>query len=345
LSCSNIIRNAIFALVLLGGNPVWAQSTVTVIGPITPGDVAQFSSTTIIKDGGFPAAGGSSGQILIGQGIGTPPIWFTLSGDATLSSSGVLTINPGAVTLAKMANGAAFSLLGNFTGSAAAPQYSTLSALTNKALPAGTDLVLIQDQAASGQLKNVQVSTLASAAGVTSIAGNTGAFTLNSASGLTNTVNDIKCQQGSSSQLGCVEVDNVTIQAAAGVISAKSTPVTNSLGADVLMNVSANYFDGPSVAQGTTGTWWASGTVSVLDTAGGALIYCKLWDGTTVIASAAVNTPGASNIEPIALSGFLSSPAANIKISCRDITATTGKIIFNTTGNSKDSTISAHRLQ
>src|SRR2546426_953355 len=39
------------------------------------------------------------------------------------------------------------------------------------------------------------------------------------------------------------------------------TPITNSLGADVALNNTANYFDGPSVAQGTSGTWFASGTV------------------------------------------------------------------------------------
>lgn len=130
-----------------------------------------------------------------------------------------------------------------------------------------------------------------------------------------------------------------------GTLAVSLSLLTNSLGADVLLNNTANYFDGPSVAQGTTGTWWADGTVTVLDTANSANIYCKLWDGTTVIASSqmyAVNVLGAYSIS---LHGYLASPAGNIRISCRDITLTTGKIVFNNTGNSKDSTISVHRVQ
>ncbi len=120
-------------------------------------------------------------------------------------------------------------------------------------------------------------------------------------------------------------------------------PITNSLGADVNLNNTANYFDGPSVAQGSTGTWFVSGLVSVTDV-GSAEFYAKLWDGTTVIASGSVTVGGANQRQNIALSGFISSPAGNLRISVRDITLTTGKISFNTTGNSKDSTITAIRI-
>jgi hypothetical protein len=121
-------------------------------------------------------------------------------------------------------------------------------------------------------------------------------------------------------------------------------PITNSLGADVALNNISNYFDGPSIAQGTSGTWFVSGTVCVTDTAGGASHFVKLWDGTTVIASARVNTPSASITSVVALSGYLASPAGNLRISVRDTTSTSGKIIFNESGNSKDSTISAIRI-
>jgi hypothetical protein len=120
---------------------------------------------------------------------------------------------------------------------------------------------------------------------------------------------------------------------------------TNSLGADVLLNNTANYFDGPSVAQGTSGTWFASGTVTLIDTGVAANINCKLWDGTTVIASTNITTPAANFVVSESLSGYLASPAANLKISCKDAQATTGKILFNGTANSKDSTITAFRIQ
>lgn len=122
------------------------------------------------------------------------------------------------------------------------------------------------------------------------------------------------------------------------------TPVTNSLSGDVALNNTGTYSDGPSVSAGSSGTVFATGTVSLVDTAGTAAFYCKLWDGATIIATAATTNNGATNPIALSLSGYLASPAGNIRISCRDISATTGKILFNQTGNSKDSTISAYRI-
>lgn len=122
------------------------------------------------------------------------------------------------------------------------------------------------------------------------------------------------------------------------------TPITNSLSGDVALNNTANYFDGPSVAQGTTGTWFASGTVTLTDTTGVSNLQAKLWDGTTVIASGFTQNVQASGNVIIALSGYLAAPAGNIRISVKDSTNATGKIVFNATGNSKDSTITAIRI-
>lgn len=120
------------------------------------------------------------------------------------------------------------------------------------------------------------------------------------------------------------------------------TPITNSLGGDVNLTSTALYFDGPSVAQGTTGTWFASGTVTVND-ASAAGYFAKLWDGTSTYASAAISlAAGANGI--FTLSGTIPNPLGNIRISVRDASNATGKIIFNATGNSKDSTIIAMRV-
>ena len=123
-----------------------------------------------------------------------------------------------------------------------------------------------------------------------------------------------------------------------------ASTITNSLGADVALNNIANYFDGPSVAQGTVGTWDVSGTVTLSDTAGAAAFDCKLWDGTTVIASCRHIQNVANNPISVCLSGRLASPAGNLRISVIDISSTSGKIAFNLTGNSKDSTITAIRI-
>jgi len=120
--------------------------------------------------------------------------------------------------------------------------------------------------------------------------------------------------------------------------SVAASPITNSLGADVALNNTALYFDGPSIAQGTTGTWFVSGTVTIL-TLG--RVDVKLWDGTTVIASTQC---GYVNKNTISLSGYIANPAANLRISVNDSITTGGHIKFDASGNSKDSTITAFRI-
>lgn len=129
-----------------------------------------------------------------------------------------------------------------------------------------------------------------------------------------------------------------------GSLSVLLSKLTASLGADVTLNNTGTYFDGPSVAQGTTGTWMAFGIVTLIDTAGVAAFDCKLWDGTTVIASGRTVNFSAGAVVSLSLAGYLASPAGNIRISCKDLTSTSGAIKFNSTGNSKDSTVSVVRI-
>ena len=119
--------------------------------------------------------------------------------------------------------------------------------------------------------------------------------------------------------------------------------ITNSLSGDVSISSTSTFFDGPSVAQGTSGTWFASGRITVTSTTTDGF-YAKLWDGTTVIDSAWVTNNVANAGMAIPLSGCLASPAANIKISVENITSTNGKIVYNQTGLSKDSTLTAIRI-
>lgn len=213
-----------------------------------------------------------------------------------------------------------------------------LSAIQNGVTAASAFVKQLQ-----GSVNNIssQLTTLQSS-GVKSIAGNIGAFTLNGTSGLTNTVNDIKISPASTSQFGSVKVDGTTITAVGGVISAIGTRFTTSLSSDVALNNVGTYFDGPTIAQGSSGVWWASGTATVGDT-GAAAFQAKLWDGTNIIASTEVFAL-ANGTAAVPLSGFIVNPSSNIRISVKDISATTGTIQFNHSGNSKDSTISAFRI-
>jgi len=136
--------------------------------------------------------------------------------------------------------------------------------------------------------------------------------------------------------------------AVTGTLTGSATmfsPITNSLSGNVALNNTANYFTGPTVAQGSTGTWFASGTVVVLDSAAGAIFDVKLWDGTTVIAEARVTTTAANQEQSASVSGFITSPASNIRISVRDVVSTNGQIRFNSNSDgSKTATITAFRI-
>lgn len=126
-------------------------------------------------------------------------------------------------------------------------------------------------------------------------------------------------------------------------IAAMQTALTASLLADVALNNTANYFDGPSVAQGSTGTWLAIGGATISGSSGDT-IDAKLWDGTTVIDSRSASV-GANGIGSISLAGLIASPAGNLRISCRNASNTAGSMKFNASGNSKDSTLTALRIK
>lgn len=129
------------------------------------------------------------------------------------------------------------------------------------------------------------------------------------------------------------------------VIGGTLPSIRNVLSGTVSLSNTANYYDGPSVAQGTVGTWYVSGAVSVYDSAGAATIFVKLWDGTTEIASGIAETSGANKSVLMHLSGLITSPAGNLRISARDSTATTGVIQDSSTGITKMSNVTAIRIK
>lgn len=119
-------------------------------------------------------------------------------------------------------------------------------------------------------------------------------------------------------------------------------PITNSLAADVSCNVAANFFDAASVSQGSVGTWFVSGHVLIFNTAV-SLGAAKLWDGTTVISSAGLYVVGGQQ-QIVHLSGFISAPAGNLRISVNQSSNTSGVLRANNSGSGKDSTITAIRI-
>lgn len=170
------------------------------------------------------------------------------------------------------------------------------------------------------------------AANTTSLATNTTNITTNTTNIATNTA-----------AITALQTAGTGLANSGGSLAVSLSKITASLGADVALNAST-YTDGPSVAQGTSGTWFVSGTVTVVDTSAARNINFKLWDGTTVIASCTVSTAGANFSDCATLSGFIASPAGNLRISCISASGTTAKLQFNQSGNSKDCTITAVRI-
>lgn len=120
--------------------------------------------------------------------------------------------------------------------------------------------------------------------------------------------------------------------------------ITASLSGDVALNNTGTYFTGPTVAQGTVGTWFASGTVTLQDTAGAASFFVQLTDGTTTFGSTTVNSAGVGAITTASVSGVKANPAGNIRIMVKDVSSTSGKILFNQTSLNLDATVTAIRV-
>ncbi len=335
---------------------------VTVIGPITPGDCTAFNSTTVLKDGGIPcgaghfanptgavglavvngvastamrsdaapplsasvqsALTGTNGQILVGTG-GFGFASIVLGGDCTFTSPNIVCTKTGGVNFGPFATQAApCSIAQGCTGQITA----TLGFQALAPVPTRAGDVIYWNGSA-------WVTLAGNNSGTQTLTENSSGVPSWSAAG-SGSVTSVTCGTGLSGGTFTTS----------GTCAVNLTSFINSLGADVNLNNTGTYFDGPSVAQGTSGIWYASGTITATDTAT-ANINCKLWDGTTVMASTNLNINGAGGNFSASLSGVITTPAANIRISCKDASTVNGKMIFNFTGNSKDSTVTAHRIQ
>lgn len=245
--------------------------------------------------------------------------------DATNASN----IGSGNLNILRFPSIAANTMIANWTASGAVPLANTIPACANDGAHAlvyinGTGLQCESITAGSGNVSAVATPV------ANQIAQWTGSLTI----------------QGVNLNTLLVAGNGINITGTTTpTIAVTLTRANNILGANVALNNTSNFFDGPSMAQGTSGTWYASGTVTVTDTAGAANIDCKLWDGTTVISSARSSINVINFFTASSLSGFITSPAGNIRISCKDNASTSGIIIFNQSGTSKDSSVWGIQIQ
>ncbi len=124
------------------------------------------------------------------------------------------------------------------------------------------------------------------------------------------------------------------------------TLITNS--ASTATTLTTLFKDGPTVAQGTTGLWFASGQITLMSTSANTIMG-RLWDGTSVIASGVVTVAGVNFRATLPLSGFILNPVGNIRISARFLTGAGNTSILATDAGfvddtGVDSTITAIRI-
>jgi hypothetical protein len=112
------------------------------------------------------------------------------------------------------------------------------------------------------------------------------------------------------------------------------------LGSNVALSSAGTFVDIISVAQGSSGTWWATVNIENAESAGD-ILTCKLWDGSTVFNSLAAGS--STNFDHFSMSGIITSPSGNIKLTCKsnngDIT-----IYNNASGLANDTNLTVVRL-
>lgn len=165
------VNNGLATLTLSAALTTTGTGTPTLTFPNTTGYTYTFqgSSDTMV---GRATTDTLTNKTLTAPAIAGGALSGTFSGTPTLSGANF-------VTLANIVQDpTGYSLLGNTASGSANYVPFAIGALTQKVSPAGTDLILIQDQAASGQLKYATVSAVAAGATVASVNTATGAVVL-----------------------------------------------------------------------------------------------------------------------------------------------------------------------
>jgi hypothetical protein len=129
-----------------------------------------------------------------------------------------------------------------------------------------------------------------------------------------------------------------------------NTGATTFLGADVALNNTANFFNGPNTGSiGASGqVWFITATGTYTDTAGAATVVLAIFDGSAYIASSVASVPATSFMASHTLSAVVTlSAATTFTLRARDASSTSG--VLQTSGSvsaiaNKATSITAVRL-
>jgi hypothetical protein len=261
-----------------------------------------------------------------------------MTGDVT-SVGNATTIGSNKVTNAKLATAADGTIKSNISGSTAAPSDNTITSVLDKLFGTTRGSVIYRGASSWAAMTpgtpGQFLTTQGAGANPNWSSGGAGTGTVTSV-GLTNSYG--------------LTITSSPITAAGNINAEVGLSSTNGvLGSDVSLNNTSTFFDGPSMAQGSTGKWYACGTITLQDISNSSSnINVRLWDGATipVMASTVVTTQsGNPNARvSVTLCGIIANPAGNIRISAKDTSATTGVIKANQSGDAMDGTIYGFRL-
>ena len=116
------------------------------------------------------------------------------------------------------------------------------------------------------------------------------------------------------------------------------------LGANVALNNTATWFDGPSIAQGTTGVFLVIGHLTFINSANNINPSIRIYDGTSVWASGRGSTWTAGAASIATISAIVTNPAGNLRLQGNDPQFTTSTMLANFSGQAKDCMINAARI-
>jgi hypothetical protein len=140
------------------------------------------------------------------------------------------------------------------------------------------------------------------------------------------------------------KVKGLTVDAAGGVAFPLSSILTAALASAVAMNVTSQFFVGPSLSL-PAGKWLVVGKVCVSDTSGAASFGAKLTDGTTVFDSSGCTTAGANYIGNMSVNGVITlAVTSTVSVSACNVNSAGASILASSFGGAKASSICAWRV-